>query len=184
METLLLQGYEPPSTCTVLYDTGGEELFRTPLDFLAVGQIKKQRGVESISFWMPQAPPGYVSLGCVACKSMPKQYDISALRCIRSDMVSGAQFSEESLWDTSGTKTNTEPFSIWAVGNDSGTFIVRSGFKKPPHRFALKLADSTNGLDDTVIDAEISTFSAAIFDDYGGLVRFLIPTIFKNAYLT
>ncbi|KAK3434687.1 hypothetical protein EUGRSUZ_D02142 [Eucalyptus grandis] len=167
---IAVQGYELPSTCTVLYDTGGEELFSTPLDFLAVGQIKKQRGVESISFWMPQAPPGYVSLGCVACKSMPKQYDISALRCIRSDMVSGAQFSEESLWDTSGTKTNTEPFSIWAVGNDSGTFIVRSGFKKPPQRFALKLADSTNSLDDTVINAEISTFSAAIFDDYGGLM--------------
>ncbi|KAF8032759.1 hypothetical protein BT93_D1608 [Corymbia citriodora subsp. variegata] len=167
---IAVQGYEPPSTCTVLYDTGGEELFRTPLDFLLVGQIKKQRGVESISFWMPRAPPGYVSLGCVACKSMPKQYDFSALRCIRSDMVSGDQFSEESLWDTSGTKTNTEPFSIWAVGNELGTFIVRSGFKKPPRRLALKLADSTSGLDDTIIDAEIRTFSAALFDDYGGLM--------------
>ncbi|KAI6702353.1 hypothetical protein NL676_011489 [Syzygium grande] len=139
-----VQGYEPPSTCTVLCDTGDEELFRAPLDFQLVG--------------------------CVACKSIPKQYDFSALRCIRSDMVSGDQFSEESLWDTSGTKTKTEPFSIWAIGNGLGTFIVRSGFKKPPRRFALKLADLTNGLDDTVIDAKIRTFSAALFDDYGGLM--------------
>ncbi|XP_048140983.1 uncharacterized protein LOC115736923 isoform X3 [Rhodamnia argentea] len=167
---IAVQGYEPPSTCTVVHDTGGEELFIAPLDFQLVGQIKKQKGVEGISFWMPQAPPGYVSLGCVASKSIPKQHDFSALRCIRSDMVSGDQFSEESLWDTSGTKIKTEPFSIWAIGNELGTFIVRSGFKKPPQRFALKLADLTNGLDDTVIDAEIKTFSAALFDDYGGLM--------------
>jgi len=87
-------------------------------------------------------------------------------------MVTGDHFAEESIWDSSDTKVSTEPFSLWGIGNEMGTFIVRSGFKKPPKRFALKIASPTvsSGSDDTVIDAEIKTFSAAVFDDYGGLV--------------
>lgn len=168
--------YEPPNTCIVLHDTGDEGVFKVPLDFQLVAQIKKQRGMENISFWLPQAPPGFVSLGCVACKGTPKQYEFSKLRCIRSDMVTGDQFLEESILDTYDAKLKAEPFSIWAVGNELGTFIVRSGSKRPPKRFALKLADPNfpSSSDDTVIDAEIRTFSAALFDDYGGLVRILI----------
>ncbi|KAK4746515.1 hypothetical protein SAY87_012827 [Trapa incisa] len=166
-----VQGYEPPNTCIVLHDTGNEEILRSPVDFQLVGHIKRYRGMESISFWMPQAPQGFVSLGCVASKSMPKQSDFSALRCIRSDMVTGDQFLDERLWDTSEAKA-TESFSIWAVGNDFGTFIVRTGFKRPPRRFALKLADLnlSRGSDDMVVDAKIGTFSAALYDDYGGLM--------------
>lgn len=172
--------YEPPNSCIVLRDTEDDELFRTPLDFQLVGKIKKQRGMESISFWLPQAPPGFFSLGCIACMGKPKQDEFNTLRCIRSDLVTGDQFSDESLWDSSDSKVETETFSIWAVGNDLGTFIIRSGIKKPPRRFALKLVDTSlpSGSDDTVIDAEIRTFSAALFDDYGGLVRIFILKTF------
>ncbi|KAF5735104.1 hypothetical protein HS088_TW15G00604 [Tripterygium wilfordii] len=177
-----VKGYEPPNTCIAFHDLGDEELLKAPLDFQLVGQIKKQRGTESISFWMPLAPPGFVSLGCIACKGSPKQYDFSKLRCMRSDMVTGDQFLEESVWDTSDAKTTTEPFSLWAVGNELGTFIVRCGFKKPPRRFALKLADTSlaSGSDDTVVDAEIRTFSAALFDDYGGLMVPLFNVSFSG----
>ncbi|XWS38677.1 hypothetical protein CRYUN_Cryun19dG0151500 [Craigia yunnanensis] len=169
---IAVQGYEPPNTCIVLHDTGDEELFKAPFDFQLVGQIKKQRGMENISFWLPHAPPGYVPLGCIACKDPPKQLDICTLRCMRSDMVTGDQFLEESVWDTSDAKFGTEPFSIWVVGNELGTFVVRGGSRKPPRRFALKLADPYlhSGSDDTIIDAEIRTFSVALFDDYGGLM--------------
>ncbi|KAF2308991.1 hypothetical protein GH714_042439 [Hevea brasiliensis] len=169
---IAVKGYEPPNACIVLHDTGDEEFFKTPLDYQLVGQIKKQKGMDSISFWMPQAPPGFVSLGCIACKGSPKQLDFNKLRCMRSDMVAGDQFLEESVWDTSEAKFTAESFSIWTVGNELGTFMVRSGLKKPPRRFALKLADPNipSGSDDSVIDAEIGTFSAVIFDDYGGLM--------------
>ncbi|XP_065619172.1 uncharacterized protein LOC112023786 [Quercus suber] len=169
---IAVKGYEPPNNCIVLHDSGDEELFKAPLSFQLVGQIKKQRGMDNISFWLPQPPPGYVSLGCIASKGPPKQNEFSTLRCMRSDMVTGDQFLEESIWDTSDAKFTSEPFSIWVVDNELGTFIVRSGFKRPPKRFALRLADSSvpSGSDDTVIDAEIATFSAALFDDYSGLM--------------
>lgn len=174
---IAVKGYEPPNTCIVLHNTEDEDLFKAPVDYQIVGQIKKQRGMESISFWHPQAPPGFVALGCIACKGKPKPSDFSSLRCIRSDLVTGDQFLEESVWDTSDSKLTSDSFSIWAVGNELGIFLVRGGLKKPPRRFALKLADSNvpSGSDDTVIDAEIRTFSAALFDDYGGLVRVSTP---------
>lgn len=159
----------------MLHDTGDETCLKTPQDFQLVGHIKKHRGVESISFWLPQAPPGFVALGCVASKGSFKRDEFSLLRCIRSDMITGDQFAEESIWDTSDSKVSA-PFSLWSVGAELGTFLVRSGFRKPPKRFALKLAGPavSSGSDNTVIDAEIKTFSTAIFDDYGGLVRNLI----------
>uniref|UniRef100_A0A6N2K527 PH domain-containing protein n=1 Tax=Salix viminalis TaxID=40686 RepID=A0A6N2K527_SALVM len=178
---IAVKGYEPPNTCVVLHDTEDGVLFKAPLSFQPVGQIKKQRGIDNISFWMPQAPPGFVSLGSIACKGPPKQLDFSKLRCMRSAMVTQDRFLEESLWNTSDARYTKESFSIWSVGNELGTFIVRSGLKKPPRRFALKLADPNvpSGSDDTVIDAEVKTFSAAIFDDYGGL---MVPLF--NAHLT
>ncbi|KAL6008539.1 hypothetical protein ACLOJK_034052 [Asimina triloba] len=169
---IAVQGYEPPNTSIVLHDREDDSLFKAPHDYQLVGRIKKQKGVENISFWFPQAPPGYVALGCVACKGPPKQPDFSALRCIRNDMVTGHQFSEESIWDTSDTRFTSELFSIWSIGNEVGNFFVRRGSKKPPKRFALKLADpsTSSSSDDTVVDAEVKTFSAALFDDYVGLM--------------
>ncbi|XP_073111690.1 uncharacterized protein [Elaeis guineensis] len=178
---LAVQGYEPPNSAIVLHDTGDDTILKTPQDFQLVGHIKKHRGVESISFWLPQAPPGFVALGCVASKGSLKHDEFGPLRCIRSDMVTGDQFAEESIWDTSDSKVSG-PFSLWSVGTELGTFLVRSGFRKPPKRFALKLAGPavSSGSDNTVIDAEIKTFSTAIFDDYGGLMVPLFNMSFEN----
>ncbi|XP_021768084.1 uncharacterized protein LOC110732449 isoform X1 [Chenopodium quinoa] len=169
---IAVKGFERPNACVVAEDIG-DEIFKLPIGYQMVGRIKKQRGVDPMLFWLPQAPPGYVPLGCISCKGSPKDYDFSgSLRCIRSDMVVGDQYSEESLWDTYDAGLRAEPFSIWAVGGDFGTFQVRSGNKRPSKRYAVKLAHKyvTDGKEDTVIDAEIRTFSVACFDDYGGLM--------------
>ncbi|XP_008465914.2 uncharacterized protein LOC103503494 isoform X1 [Cucumis melo] len=167
-----IKGFERPSTSIVLHHTGDEELYESPLDFQLVGQIKNQRGMEDISFWLPQAPPGFVSLGCIACKHKPKLQDFSALGCMRMDMVTWDQLMEESAWDSSDAKLITEPFSLWIVGIELGTFVVRSGPKRPQRSFNLKLAEShvTSGSDNTVIDAKVRTLSIAVFDDYAGLM--------------
>lgn len=173
LQLLLECSYEKPNSAVVLHDPGDESFLKAPQDFQLIGRIKKQKGAESITFWLPIPPPGFVALGCVASRGSPKTDDIGSLRCIRSDMVAGDQFADESIWDTSETRMS-EHFSLWSIGNDLGTFLVRNGYRKPPRRFALKLAGSTvsSGSDNTVIDAEIKTISAAVFDDYGGLVRF------------
>ncbi|CAN4127752.1 unnamed protein product [Withania somnifera] len=177
---IAVQGYESPNTCIMRDDS--DELYKVPSVFKLVGQIKKHRSVDSISFWMPQPPPGFVSMGCIACKGEPNQSDFGSLRCVRSDLVAVDQFSEQSIWDTSDAKFSKESFSLWVVRGGLGPFIVRSGFKKPPKRLALKLAerDMASDLDDMVIDAEIRTFSAALFDDYGGLMVPLCNVSFSD----
>lgn len=168
---IALNGYEPPNSAVVLRDTSEDTFLRAPEGYHVVGRIKKHRGTEGVSFWYPQAPPGFVALGCVASKSSAMKEDFSMLRCIRSDMVTGGQFSEDSIWDSSGARTS-ERFSLWTVDNDAGTFLVRSEFKKPPRRLALKLAGppTASSSDSIIIDAEIKTFSAVSFDDYGGMM--------------
>ncbi|KAL5230936.1 hypothetical protein ABZP36_029712 [Zizania latifolia] len=168
---IALNGYEPPNSAVVLRDSSADAFLRAPEGYRLVGQIKKHRGTESVSFWYPQAPPGFVALGCVISRSSPMKEDFSFLRCIRSDMVKGGQFSEESVWDSSGARTS-EPFSLWTVDNDAGTFLVRSGFKRPPRRLALGLAGppTSSSSDSIIIDAEIKTISAVSFDDYGGMM--------------
>jgi vacuolar protein sorting-associated protein 13A/C len=55
---------------------------------------------------------------------------------------------------------------------------VRSGYRKPPKRHALKLAGppTSSSSDNIVVDAEIKTFSAVSFDDYGGMVSLVQST--------
>ncbi|KAK1261313.1 hypothetical protein QJS04_geneDACA008707 [Acorus gramineus] len=132
---IALQGYDPPRTSVVLHDMGDESLMKAPLGFQLVGHIRKHKGTESVSFWFPQAPPGFVALGCVAFK-----------------------------------------------GKEVGTFIVRNGFRRPPKRFAIKLADPnpSSGTYSTVINAQIQTFSAVLFDDYGGLMVPLLNLSFSG----
>jgi vacuolar protein sorting-associated protein 13A/C len=88
-------------------------------------------------------------------------------------MLTSSSFPEESIWDSSDSKVS-EPFSLWSVEGDSlGTFIVRNGFRKPQRRLAHKLLSppKSDGSNSMVIQAELKSFSAAAFDDYGGLVR-------------
>ncbi|CAD6212089.1 unnamed protein product [Miscanthus lutarioriparius] len=182
---IAVNGYEPPNSTVVLRDTGEDTFLRAPEGFDLVGQIKKHRGTEGVSFWFPKAPSGFVALGCVASKSSPTKEDFSLLRCIRSDMVAGGQFSEESVWDSSNARTS-EPFSLWTVDNDAGTFLVRSGYRKPPKRLALKLAGppTSSSSDSIIVDAEIKTFSAVSFDDYGGMMVPLFGMSFDSVGLS
>ncbi|KAF8689392.1 hypothetical protein HU200_041935 [Digitaria exilis] len=182
---IAVNGYEPPNSAVVLRDTGEDTFLRAPEGYDLVGRIKKHRGTEGISFWFPKAPSGFVALGCIASKSSPEKEDFSLLRCIRSDMVTGGQFSEESVWDSSNARTS-EPFSLWTVDNDAGTFLVRSGYRKPPKRLALKLAGppTSSNSDSINIDAEIKTFSAVSFDDYGGMMVPLFGMSFDSVGLS
>ncbi|WVZ57683.1 hypothetical protein U9M48_008037 [Paspalum notatum var. saurae] len=182
---IAVNGYEPPNSAVVLRDASEDTFLRAPEGFDLVGQIKKHRGTEGVSFWFPKAPSGFVALGCVASKSSPMKEDFGLLRCIRSDMVTGGQFSEESVWDSSNARTS-EPFSLWTVDNDAGTFLVRSGDRKPPKRLALKLAGppTSSSSDSIIIDAQIKTFSAVSFDDYGGMMVPLFGMSFDSVGLS
>ncbi|CAA6669756.1 unnamed protein product [Spirodela intermedia] len=158
---LVISLSKAPNTCVIPRDTGDSTLLKPACGFQLGGHINKEKGVISVSFWLPQAPLALFPWGA-----------LRLLRCIRHDLVTASAFPDESIWDSSDTERAAEPFSIWGVGNEACTFFARNGLKRPPKRFALRLADpsASSGADDTVIVVEMKTFSAAVYDDYAGLM--------------
>ena len=126
-----------------------------------------------MSIWLPQPPPGFVSLGCIASKGTLKQEELGSFRCVRADLITSSTFADERTWDSLDTETEIESFSIWGVRNEAFTFIARKGLKRPANRLALNIVDPSisDGPDNTTIDLEMKTFSASVYDDYAGLVR-------------
>ncbi|CAM6084054.1 unnamed protein product [Calypogeia fissa] len=170
-----VEGYEPPSIGLVLHDAVERGLLSKPERFMDRGQLPRRRGVGAVSFWLPLAPPGYVALGCVAGTGSSPDPD-NLVRCVRSDLVIGSNFSAPSLWETSDTKLRDVELSIWQVENQASSFLVQRGSKHPPKRLALSLADlkKSNAPDNLVIEAEVKQISATVFDDFGGLMAPLV----------
>jgi vacuolar protein sorting-associated protein 13A/C len=107
--------YKPPSMGLVLWDAnedGDGGLFAKPEKFEKQGYLK-----DDIAFWLPVAPSGYVSLGCVASRSSSPDKDLqNIVRCVRSDLVMGTTFAS-CIADTSSIKHRAAELSIWPVEN-------------------------------------------------------------------
>lgn len=118
--------HEPPSTGLVLRDTEEGGLLRKPERFQELAHISKQRHLEPVYFWVPVPPPGYSAIGCVAGKnSRPDKEVVESIRCVRNDLVTGANFVESSIWDTRSFKSGQQQqLSIWPVDNEVKIFLL------------------------------------------------------------
>lgn len=107
--------------------------FRLIATFVAKLVLKEESSADAdneCSLWMPIAPPGYMSVGCVAHlgHQPPPNYTV---HCLRSDLVTSAMYSEcifsapSSSWFASG-------FSIWRLDNVLGSFYAHPSTECPP----------------------------------------------------
>ncbi|MCO5611230.1 hypothetical protein L7F22_065481 [Adiantum nelumboides] len=179
---LAVEGYEPPSVGLVLRNQQESLLLKGPSEFVPAGHIKKQRGLNELFFWFPLAPPGYTALGCIATESDKVDLDTAAaFKCIRNDLVEQSQYVGK-LWSNERSKRADETLSLWSVENEVGTFIVQKGLKTPPKRLAFRLAElqKDNEPDNLVVDAELRTLSAVIYDDFRGLMIPLLSVSFSG----
>lgn len=108
--------YEPPSIGLVLHDAVDRGLLAKPQRFVERGQLPRKRGMGAVTFWHPLPPPGYEALGCIASTGSSPDPD-NLIRCVRSDLVIGSNFSASTLWDTADIKHKDEGLSIWPVEN-------------------------------------------------------------------
>ncbi|KAI5072395.1 hypothetical protein GOP47_0012501 [Adiantum capillus-veneris] len=179
---LAVEGYEPPSAGLVFRNQHEGLLLKKPSDFVSSGHIKKQRAFNELFIWFPLAPPGYTALGCVATESEKIDPDIVAsFECIRNDSVVQSHYVGKT-WSNERSKRMDEILSVWSVGNELGTFIVQKGSKTPPKRLAFRLVESQqdNEPDNLVVDAELRTLSAVIYDDFRGLMIPLLNVSFAG----
>jgi len=109
----------------VLRDTEEGGLISKPERFQELAHISKQRHLVGVYFWIPVAPPGYSVMGCIAGKSSnPDEDVVDSIRCVRNDLVSGANFVGSSLWSTRTLKPGQQQLSIWPVENEVKYFSI------------------------------------------------------------
>ncbi|BBN04917.1 vacuolar protein sorting-associated protein 13A/C [Marchantia polymorpha subsp. ruderalis] len=174
---IAVDGYLPPDVGLALRDNEESGQLCKPLRFYRRGQVPRKRNMGTVSFWFPVAPVNYVAMGCIASTTSNSPPEaINFVRCVRKDLVIGANFSSSSLWDSTCMKSGNDELRIWPVENEAHTFFVIRKIKAPPKELALRLADyqESSAPDNIVSDVEVKRISATFFDDYGGLMAPLV----------
>ncbi|KAK6779427.1 hypothetical protein RDI58_021611 [Solanum bulbocastanum] len=108
---------------------------RKPLDFRLIGLFSDIQGsetaqdVDDCSLWLPIAPPGYVSMGCVAhTGTQPPPNHI--VHCIRSDLVTSTKLLE-CIFSVAANTAFTSGYSIWRLDNALGSFYAHPTSSHP-----------------------------------------------------
>ncbi|KAJ8532740.1 hypothetical protein K7X08_015629 [Anisodus acutangulus] len=108
---------------------------RKPLGFRMVGLFsdiqgsEKAQDVDDCSLWLPIAPPGYVTMGCVAhIGTQPPPNHI--VHCIRSDLVTSTKLLE-CIFSAAANTTFTSGYSIWRLDNALGSFYAHPSISHP-----------------------------------------------------
>ncbi|KAG0559465.1 hypothetical protein KC19_10G107200 [Ceratodon purpureus] len=97
---------------------------------------------EHCCVWMPVAPEGYISLGCVAERGLSPP-SLSSVRCIRSDMVTSGALSDCIYYcppDDGGRYKNG--CSIWRMENAAGSFYAHSSTTPPSRPLTRDLSET------------------------------------------
>lgn len=86
-----------PDNQTVITYRYDDDKFERPLDFVLVWRNWRDGSGSPISIWMPKAPNGYVSLGCVVCADFEKP-DLDVVWCVHSDMTEETTLEDNPIW--------------------------------------------------------------------------------------
>ncbi|MEM1177533.1 MAG: Vps62-related protein [Acidobacteriota bacterium] len=122
---------QPSGACLVVASDDPNALAR-PTDFQQVWNDKGSDSDEDGSLWIPIAPAGYVTLGCIAQRGYdtPTRSDI---RCVRSDLVTEGRFSQL-IWADHGSGGDND-VSIYGIRKADGTglgYFMAQGNYDPP----------------------------------------------------
>lgn len=121
---------------------------RKPIGFNLIASFSSIQGVggeghsdfdsDGCSLWMPVAPPGYMTLGCVAhVGTQPPQNHI--VYCLRSDLVASTTHSE-CIFSSPPNPCSASGFSIWRLDNVIASFYAHSSTEYPPRDWSCDLS--------------------------------------------
>ncbi|XP_024384462.1 uncharacterized protein [Physcomitrium patens] len=126
--------------------------------------------------WMPIAPPGYLSLGCVAERGLSPP-SLSSVRCIRSDMVTSGSLSDCIYYcppDDGGRYKNG--CSIWRVENAAGSFYAHCSTTPPSRILTRDLSETLlRTVSHIVMDMDKPDVKAEASSNQGSLRR--LPSV-------
>ncbi|KAL2901744.1 UDP-N-acetylglucosamine--peptide N-acetylglucosaminyltransferase [Bienertia sinuspersici] len=88
-------GGHPPSVAAVYHYN--DQMFALPVGFDLVWRNCADDYVTPVSIWLPRAPEGFVSLGCVAVPGY-NEPEANAIHCVAESLVEEAEFEGEKIW--------------------------------------------------------------------------------------
>ncbi|XP_077211040.1 calcium-dependent lipid-binding family protein isoform X2 [Tasmannia lanceolata] len=130
--------FPPSQTVMAVSNTYGR--VRKPIGFELISLFSNFEGLEGdksqndndndCSLWLPVAPQGYTTLGCVANigRQPPPNHIVY---CLRSDLVTSTSFSDCIFFLPPNPRVSSG-FSIWHLDNAIGTFYAHNAMECPP----------------------------------------------------
>lgn len=176
----IVEGLDPPGLGVVLRDDNSGRLEK-PVKFKKT-QIPG-KGLEDAFMLFPVAPPGFVSLGCIASRSATLP-PLDTVRCVRMDLVIQANMSKKPVWSMPGLK-GSSGCSLWRVENQAGTFIAMPDQKRPASRMAYGLAETGKQKlhENFSGEMKIGCLSVTLLDNLRGMVTPLVDSTLTNINL-
>ncbi|XP_024542530.1 uncharacterized protein LOC9648284 isoform X1 [Selaginella moellendorffii] len=110
-----------------------DQIFLHPQGF---DQVWREQGPSPLTIWRPRAPPGYVSVGCVAVADFYEP-EVEVVFCVLSKHTTQAVYVEPALVRSpspGGAAFLTCRF--WRVANEARTFVVPRDDGQPPSSLA------------------------------------------------
>tara|TARA_R110000751_G_scaffold307401_1_gene428478 strand:+ start:39444 stop:41333 length:1890 start_codon:yes stop_codon:yes gene_type:complete len=126
--------YQAPDGRVIVVQAGNEDVAE-PLLVAPIGyrQISNNRGSsaeEEGSFWLPLAPQGYVSIGCVVQRGYDEP-DIANYRCIRADQVEPGTLGGL-IYKDLGSGAAQDMANYWLT--DTNVLSSKRGYSPPSDR--------------------------------------------------
>jgi hypothetical protein len=123
-----VEGHEPPRRALVVADVPGA--VARPLAFEQLWSSARSRCAESVSFWAPVPPPGYVSLGHVASRSLNVPPGLACVACVRADLAALCPPVREALWAEEGSGARARCV-VWGIDPAAHTWAAAPGRARP-----------------------------------------------------
>lgn len=119
---------------TVQGDVGAGQPLAYPIDYLQVWNDRGSGGKYDGAFWRPIAPSGYVALGGVITGENYPKPALTAVVCVRSDLVVPGKIGAQ-IWRDSGSGAKLD-VSVWGIvpnadGMYSGCFFPYGSYSTP-----------------------------------------------------
>ncbi|KAI4370200.1 hypothetical protein MLD38_018571 [Melastoma candidum] len=177
----ITEGLEPP-VLGIIFKSNSAEVSAKPAQFTKVAQIAG-KGLDEVFFWYPIAPPGYVSLGCVASRT-DKAPPLEKFCCPRMDIVNRTNIPEVPISRSCSSK-GSHCWSIWKVDNQASTFLARSDLRKPSNKLAYAICDSAKPKtrDNITAEMKLRRLSLTVLDSLCGMMTPLFDTTVTNIKL-
>ncbi|KAK1286591.1 hypothetical protein QJS10_CPB20g01337 [Acorus calamus] len=130
-------GIYPPNVAAIYHDIDGR--FALPVGYDLVWRNRAEDYISPVSIWLPRAPEGYISIGCVGVGGFEEPHP-SASYCVRATLAEETLLEEQTVWTAPGSF----PWAcyVYQVQSEALHFVALRQPKEESEWKAMRVPDS------------------------------------------